>query len=144
MSHSHRNLSSGPPWDGGLSLLKPRKPPSKSLAQRLHWGDARRFQDRVHAALSRHGFSFMEWLLLETVQELIDETDDAVSQADVARRTGASERVISYWMLRMTRCAAVDRAPTADGRAWRVILTSEGRRRRDECNQRLEATRLTE
>jgi hypothetical protein len=85
----------------------------------------------------------MEWLLLETLHELIDERGDAVSQADLARRTGISERVVSYWMLQMTEYAAVDRAPTPDGRAWRVLLTRGGEQSRDQCNRRLEAAGLT-
>lgn len=118
-------------------------PPSRSQAQRQQFRDARRFQERVQEELAGLG-TFTEWLVLEMTHELIEEADDAVSQADVARRTGLSERVISFWMLRMSLSGLVDRAPTADGRAWRVLLTSSGQQRRKECNLRLEAAKLTD
>jgi DNA-binding MarR family transcriptional regulator len=116
---------------------------SASKLQRRQWRDARRFQARAQKALAREGVSFVEWLVLETLHEAITELDDAVSQVEVARRTGLSQRVVSYWMLQMTEYGAVDRAPTPDGRAWRVLLTKGGQLTRDRCNQRLEAAGLT-
>jgi DNA-binding MarR family transcriptional regulator len=122
---------------------KDATPVSRSQRQRQIWTSARRFQESVQEALATEGITFMEWLLLETLQELITERGDAVSQADLARRTGISDRVISYWMRQMTEYGAVDRGPTPDGRAWRVILTRGGERSREQCNQRLEAAGLT-
>jgi hypothetical protein len=116
---------------------------SKSKPQRRQWRDARRFQERAQDLLAREGVSFVEWLLLETIHEAIHERRDAVSQVEVARRCGLSQRVISYWMLQMTEYGAVDRAPTPDGRAWRVLLTKGGQLTRALCNQRLEAAGLT-
>lgn len=87
--------------------------------------------------------TFVEWLLLETLQELIDERGDAVSQADIARRSGLSERVVSYWMLLMSDLGLVDRGPDSDGRAWRVLITDLGRLMVQVCNERLEAAGLT-
>ena len=73
----------------------------------------------------------------------IDERGEAVSQADVARRSGLSERVVSYWMLLLSDLGAVDREPEADGRAWGVILTGLGQRTLQACNDRLEEAGLT-
>jgi DNA-binding MarR family transcriptional regulator len=93
--------------------------------------------------LSDQKVTFIEWLLLETLAELIDERNDAVSQAEVARRAGFSERVVSYWMIMMSELGAVDRGPDTDGRAWRVILTEAGSRTLQGCNQLLEEAALS-
>ena len=81
--------------------------------------------------------------MLETVQELLDEQGEAVTQAEVARRSGLSERVVSYWMLLLSDLGVVDREPDADGRAWGVILTDLGQRTLQACNDRLEEAGLT-
>jgi len=119
------------------------EPVSKTQVHRRQWRESIEFKHRVHAALLPEGVSFVEWLILETVQEAIHETRDAVSQVEIAHRAGLSERVVSYWMLQMSEYGAIDRAPTADGRAWRVLLTRGGRRSRNRCNLRLEAAGLT-
>lgn len=46
----------------------------RSAAARKRWRDARAFQADVQTVLGRAGVQFMQWLLLETLQELIDET----------------------------------------------------------------------
>lgn len=114
-----------------------------SAAARKRWRDARAFQADVHTTLVRQRVSFMEWLLLETVRELCDETGDAVSQNQVAERAGLTRQVASYWMIAMTENYLVDRGPSATGHAWRVILTELGERTLQACNERLEEAGLT-
>ena len=114
-----------------------------SAATRKRWRDARAFQADVQAALSKQRVSFMEWLLLETVHELCDETGDAVSQNLVADRAGLTRQVASYWMIVMSETGLVDRGPSATGHAWRVILTDLGERTLQACNDRLEEAGLT-
>lgn len=85
----------------------------------------------------------MQWLLLETVRELCDETCDAVSQNAVAERAGVARQVASYWMIVMSEDALVDRGPASEGHSWRVILTDLGERTLQACNERLEEAGLT-
>jgi hypothetical protein len=85
----------------------------------------------------------MEWLVLETVRELCDETGGAVSQNLVADRAGLTRQVASYWMIVMSETDLVDRGPSATGNAWRVILTDLGERTLQACNERLEEAGLT-
>lgn len=115
----------------------------RSVAARKRWRDARAFQANVQAVLSKDCVSFMEWLLLETVQELFDETGDAVSQNLVAARAGLTRQIVSYWMIVMSEMALFDRGPAAEGCAWRVILTEHGALTLQACNERLEEAGLT-
>jgi len=110
---------------------------------RKRWRDARAFQVDVQATLARDCMQFMEWLLLETVQELIDETRSAVSQSAVAERAGLTRQVASYWLTSMSEAALIARAPEGDGRAWGVLPTKLGERTLLACNERLEAAGLT-
>jgi DNA-binding MarR family transcriptional regulator len=114
-----------------------------SAEARRQWREAREFQNRAQRLFKAPPIAFIEWLLLETLQELLDERSDAVSQADVARRSGLSERVVSYWMLLLSDLGVVDREPDADGRSWGVVLTALGQRTLQACNERLEEAGLT-
>ena len=115
----------------------------RTAAARKRWREARAFQADVRVALSEQRVEFMEWLLLETVRELCDETCGAVSQNMVAERAGLTRQVVSYWLIVMSETALVDRGPSALGVAWRVILTELGERTLQACNERLEEAGLT-
>jgi len=126
------------------TILLPRGEHARlSAAARKRWRDARAFRADVQATLVKQHVSFMEWLLLETVRELCDETGDAVSQNLVADRAGLTRQGTSYWMRVMSETALVDRGPSATGQAWRVILTDLGERTLRACNERLEQAGLT-
>jgi DNA-binding MarR family transcriptional regulator len=85
----------------------------------------------------------MEWLLLETIEELRAETEDQVTQNAIAKRTGMSPSVISYWVTTMGEYGAVERSEHDDSRACSVALTDGGRLQLELCNERLEAAGLT-
>jgi DNA-binding MarR family transcriptional regulator len=110
---------------------------------RRRWREAREFQSNVQRLFKHPTVTFVEWLMLETLQELVEERSQAVSQADVARRSGLTERVVSYWMLLLSDLGVVDREPDADGRAWGLLLTDLGTRTLQACNERLEEAGLT-
>jgi len=125
------------PWGRPVPATRP------SAEARRQWREAREFQSSAQRLFKHPTIAFVEWLLLETLQELLDERGDAVSQAELARRSGLSERVVSYWMLLLSDLGIVDREPDADGRAWGVILTDLGQRTVQACNERLEEAGLT-
>jgi DNA-binding MarR family transcriptional regulator len=128
-----------------LSGAWPRAFPATrpSADARRRWREAREFQCNAQRLFKDPTVTFVEWLLLETLQELFEERSEAVSQADVARRSGLSERVVSYWMLLLSDLGVVDREPDADGRAWGLLLTDLGKRTLRACNDRLEEAGLT-
>ena len=101
------------------------------------------FQADAQMVLTRTGIQFTEWLLLETIQELLDETGDAVSQSAIAQHAGLTRKVASYWLILMRENALIDRGPASEGTAWRVILTDLGERTLRACNERLEEAGLT-
>lgn len=126
------------------SILMPAAEQSRATARaRKRWRDARAFQADVQLQLARERVPFAMWLLLETLQELLDETGDAVSQNALAERTGLTRHVTSYWMILMSEEGLIDRGPHPNIAAWRVILTELGERTLAACNQRLEAAGLT-
>jgi hypothetical protein len=126
------------------SILMPAAERSRPTAKaRKRWRDARAFQADVQLQLAREHVPFAMWLLLETLQELLDETGDAVSQNALAERSGLTRQVTSYWMIIMDEAALIDRGPHPNIAAWRVILTDLGERTLLRCNERLEAAGLT-
>jgi DNA-binding MarR family transcriptional regulator len=125
------------------AMVAARSGERSSSAIRRHWRGARLFQLAAHRALAALQVPFIEWLLLETVQELIEEKQDAVSQIEIAKRAGLTPMVASYWMIVMQEQGLVDRGPDSDGRAYRIYLSGLGERTLQECNERLEAAGLT-
>jgi DNA-binding MarR family transcriptional regulator len=101
------------------------------------------FQRDVQQTLARAHVEFTEWLLLETLQELVDERGCAVSQREIAERAGLARKVASYWMIVLDEAGFVDRGPSSGGTAWRIILSSLGEETLRRCNERLEEAGLT-
>lgn len=112
-----------------------REAPSASA--RRQWRAAREFQVRTQEILANARVSFVQWLVLESLRELILEHRDAVSQARVAERTGLSRMVTSYWMILLDEEGLIDRGPDQEGRAYRVLLSKLGEETLRQCNERL-------
>jgi hypothetical protein len=116
--------------------------PRASAAARARWRAARLFQQQAQLVLATEQVPFVEWLLLETLKELLDERREYVSQAAVADRAGLARGVASYWMAMMDEFGLVDRGrdalPTYD-----LVLTGTGEATLRRCNERLEAAGLT-
>ena len=136
-----RNMSRLFPLKPVISPVPRSVQPRAAAQRRQHWRDARRFQMEVQRALGKHA-SFFEWLLLESLQELLDENGDAVRQVDIATRSGLSKMMTSYWMTSMEEHGLVDRAPSFDGRAYRVIISQRGEEMLTIFNIRLEGAGL--
>ena len=84
-----------------------------------------RWRRQVEALLAGIEISFTQWLVLDALQGLIAETEDAVSQNDVARRLELDRMTISLVMRALERKQLVSRGIDITGRAWRVLLTTE-------------------
>ncbi len=88
--------------------------------------------------------SFVEWLLLEALAELVKETGDAVSQQAVAARAGVSKVVASYWMSDMEQDCLLDRGLGEDTRSYLLLLSEEGIEALQRCREALSQAGLTD
>ena len=84
-----------------------------------------RWQRSVENAVVESGLTFTQWLVLDATGQLIEETGDAVSQNDVARRLELDRMTISRVMRVLERKRLVSRGIDLTGRAWRVFLCEE-------------------
>lgn len=109
---------------------------------RKKWREAKQFQEGVRRALAPLKTEFDEWLLLETLSELLAESGEGASQAQVARRAGLSQMATSRWMSLLSEWGAVDREPQWDGRGYSIFLTEMGRETLRVCNEALRAAEL--
>jgi DNA-binding MarR family transcriptional regulator len=72
-----------------------------------------RWRRRVNRALSPLGLTFTQWLLLQTMRELIDETRDAVSLMDITKRSGVDKTTVSQVMMRLFKHNLISIGPAA-------------------------------
>ena len=113
-----------------------------SASLRSTYRQARTLEAAAQRALGPRRL-FVEWLLLETVDELNKEHAENVSQNLIAARSGLSRRVVSHWMRLMDELGFVNRGEHMDGRCWGVLLTSMGEDALKSCNECLEAAGVT-
>jgi len=93
--------------------------------RKAEWLAAIRWRRQVQAICSSAGLTFTQWLLLDSTRQLIDETADAVIQAQIAARIELDQATICQVMQRLEEKGLVSRAPDLTGKAWRVILTEK-------------------
>lgn len=120
--------------------LEGRRKASAALRQRYR--QARELQAAAQRALGPSR-PFVEWLLLETIDELTKEHGAEVTQSQLATRTGLSRKVVSHWMCLLADLGFVNRGEHMDGRCWGVLLSKMGKDALAYCNERLEAAGVT-
>jgi DNA-binding MarR family transcriptional regulator len=108
----------------GTSVVSTTEP--RTTEQRKQWRNARHFQRRVQKALQPTGLTFLTWLLLEALHELLEETKEPVSQQAVAERAGISKALASYWMVGMEEDCFIDRGLGEDPRSYLILMLDEG------------------
>ncbi len=86
-----------------------------------------RWRRQVEAELREVGLTLTQWMVLDCVQQLIQETGDAVNQSAVAQRAELDKMTISQVMRTLEGRGLVDRGPDPTGRAYRILVTSRGR-----------------
>jgi DNA-binding MarR family transcriptional regulator len=69
-----------------------------------------------------------QWIVLDAARTLVQSTEDAVSQNDVALHTEIDRMTVSQVMRNLEKANLVDRGPDADGRAYRIYVTEKGER----------------
>jgi DNA-binding MarR family transcriptional regulator len=92
------------------------------------WRAAMRWRRLVDEKLAPVGLSLTQWLVLESSLALSEESGDAVSQSQIARRVEFDKMTVSKLMIALERRGFVSRGPDLAGPAYRIIVTSTGRR----------------
>lgn len=110
---------------------------SETAGARWRWKEARTFERKARRTLAPEGISFSDWLVLEGLLDARDPLREGVYQAEVARHTGLSERVVCASMIKLDERGLVDRGEGEDPRSWAVLLTTEGVKLLRSCRDRL-------
>jgi DNA-binding MarR family transcriptional regulator len=101
--------------------------------------EAWRWRREVEAELRSLALTLTQWLVLEATDELIRESGDAVNQNAVAARTELDRMTISQVMRGLAERSLVERGSDSTGRAYRVVVTRQGRGLLKRAQPRVEA-----
>jgi DNA-binding MarR family transcriptional regulator len=91
-----------------------------------HWQRAMRWRRRVERDLRSLELTLAQWLVLDAMSTLFGETNDAVSQIQVARRLEMDKATLSQVMNGLDRRGLVDRGLSFPGPECRIYLTRIG------------------
>lgn len=80
----------------------------------------------VELVIADSGLKFYEWLVLDALRLLIDATDDAAIQNDLALHLELDRTAVSRAVTALTEAGYVSRGIDVTGRAWRLWLTDRG------------------
>jgi DNA-binding MarR family transcriptional regulator len=87
-----------------------------------------RWRRVVEKELRALGLTFTQWLVLDSADELIEETEDAVNQRSIAERAELDAMTVSQVMKTLEGKDLVNREPDVSGRAYRVFVTKRGQK----------------
>ena len=107
--------------------------------RREEWLRAMRWRRAIEATLRGCGVTFTQWLVLQALETLISETEDAVSHSDVAAHLQLDRATIGVVMKSLEHKRLVSHGDAYMSRAWRVILTRQSKVLLAEHRERLEA-----
>ena len=116
---------------------------SRAAACLERFREAMAWRREVEQGLAGLELTLAQWIVLDATRSLVESTKDAVSQADVAKHTEMDRMTISQVMRNLDRSGLVDRGPSLDARAWRIILTARGERAVRQGAAQIEAASTT-
>jgi DNA-binding MarR family transcriptional regulator len=90
------------------------------------WYAAMRWRRGVEALTTPAGLTFTQWLVLDAIRELFDETEDASIQNEIASWIELDRTTVSQVVRRLLQKGLVDRDVDYRGKAWRVYVTDCG------------------
>jgi DNA-binding MarR family transcriptional regulator len=90
------------------------------------WLRATRWRNAVETDLADIAMTFTQWLVLDTLDELIRETGDAVNQSAIATRTQLDRTTVSQVMRSHDDRGFISREPGFGRLNYRIWLTTEG------------------
>jgi DNA-binding MarR family transcriptional regulator len=91
--------------------------------QKASWLAAMRWRRAVERVTRQAGLTFTQWLVLDAIRELFEETGDASIQNEISVRSELDRSTISLVMRTLERKELVDRGIDIVGTAWRTFLT---------------------
>jgi DNA-binding MarR family transcriptional regulator len=94
-------------------------------ARRL-WQSAQRWRHTVDRELSTISLTFVQWHTLEVISTLISETNDAISQIDIVRRSELDRTTVSKTMQIFDDLGLISREPGYQYLAYRIWLSEKG------------------
>jgi DNA-binding MarR family transcriptional regulator len=90
------------------------------------WRAAARWRRRVETSLAPHGLTLTQWVILAATDTVIRETTPAASQNAAAACAHVDKMTTSQVMKALESRGFIDRAPAAQGPAFRVWITRRG------------------
>jgi DNA-binding MarR family transcriptional regulator len=111
-------------WCGPEHDTPPRGVVRKSASdvRKLEWLKAVRWRRKVEAALAESGLTFTQWLVLEAIRELNEETDEDPIQNEIALRVELDRATVSPVIQLLGRKRLLDRGVDRHFAAWSVTL----------------------
>lgn len=106
--------------------------------RKAQWLAAIRWRNQIRAVCVGEGLAFPQWLVLDSIRQLIEETKDAVIQAQISARLELDESRVSEITRQLDAKGLVNRGEDIMGKAWRVILTQKAKRLLGELEARIE------
>jgi DNA-binding MarR family transcriptional regulator len=94
--------------------------------QKALWFAAMRWRRAVEALTAPVGLTFTQWLVLDGIRELFDETEDASIQNEIAVWVELDRTTVSQVMRRLEQKGLVDRDLDYRGKALRAYVTDCG------------------
>lgn len=91
------------------------------------WREAQRWRRRADAELASMGLTLTQWLVLEATAALVRQSGDAVSQKDVSGRVELDKMTVSQVMSVLDAKGLVNRGPSYEGLAYRILVTARGK-----------------
>ncbi|MES1177745.1 MAG: MarR family transcriptional regulator [Myxococcales bacterium] len=120
-----------------------RKPVPKRSApedgQKASWLAAMRWRRAVERVTRQADLTFTQWLVLDAIRELFEETGDASIQNEISVRAELDRATISVVMRNLERKGLVDRGIDMIGTAWRTFLTKRAVSVLDELRPKISA-----
>lgn len=94
-----------------------------------HFRSALRWRRKVERELLTVPLTLTQWLVLDALEAIHEQTDGAVSQLQIGQRLEIDKATISDVMDRLSLRGLVDREPGYPGPEWRIYPTEEGSHR---------------
>ena len=91
------------------------------------WARAAEFRRRVNRLLRTHGATLSQWRLLHAAERLVEETDEMVSQLEIARRAKMDANTASALTFRLGEKGWLSWGPDCYDFAYRIFVTDEGK-----------------
>jgi len=91
------------------------------------WREAMRWQRTLDALLAPLRLTHTQYLALATADQVTEEARNAVTQRAIAERAGLDEVTTSRVTAVLSERGLLDRGPSTDRRAYRVVVTHKGR-----------------